>query len=67
MVLGWTVVEQTLLNENSCITFPAHVNFGFFKARIVFRHCRFQGMAVFEGSICMFGVKCASHGTWKKD
>ena len=28
MVLGWTVVEQTLLNEKPCITFPARVSFG---------------------------------------
>ena len=28
MVLGWSVVEQTLLNEKSCITSPARVSFG---------------------------------------
>lgn len=34
LILDWSVVEQTLLNEKP--TFPVHVNLGFFKMRIVF-------------------------------
>lgn len=57
MVLGWTVVEQALLNEKSCITSPARVSFGL--RRELLLAFLFSGMTVFGGSVLgVWGEVC---------